>query len=282
MTMSAVVTTAAFSMLYLAMTGSYFFFDSYMPIAVFLGMHLLFTDPSTAPRTELGRIMFGMLYGLSTVALYALLTSAGMPAFYDKLLQVPLLNLSIRAIDRAAQSKALHWLDPAALGRSLAPRARRVAYISIWSIVFAGLSFGGVLDDQHPGQWLPFWQKACAQDARGACKNLAFLEEGFCLDGSGWACNEYGIRQAERLRTPEAAAAPLQRGCALGFQSACENFSRLVQTAPLQHAAPRIEDYPYILRGSKGPITERDPAALYALACKQGWPDTCRVPAAAP
>ena len=96
MTMSAVVATYVFGLLYFAATGIYFFYDSYITIAVFLGMHLLFTDPSTAPRTEVGRIMFGVLYGLSTVALYALLGRAGAPVFYDKLLQVPVLNLSIQ------------------------------------------------------------------------------------------------------------------------------------------------------------------------------------------
>ena len=55
MTMSAVVTTYVFGLVYFGLTGTYYFFDSYIPIAVFLGMHLLFTDPSTAPRTELGR-----------------------------------------------------------------------------------------------------------------------------------------------------------------------------------------------------------------------------------
>ena len=70
MTMSAVVTTYLFGLAYFAMTGIYFFYDSYIPISVFLGMHLLFTDPATAPRTESGRIIFGVLYGLSTVALY--------------------------------------------------------------------------------------------------------------------------------------------------------------------------------------------------------------------
>ena len=50
MTMSAVVTTYLFGLLYYAATGIYFFYDSYIPIAVFLGMHLLFTDPSTSPR----------------------------------------------------------------------------------------------------------------------------------------------------------------------------------------------------------------------------------------
>src|SRR5204862_6723307 len=99
----AVVTTYAFNLVYYAATGVYFFYDSYIPIAVFLGMHLLFTDPSTSPRTELGRIMFGALYGLSTVGLYELLGSAGLPTFYDKLLQVPLLNLSVKGIDLAAR-----------------------------------------------------------------------------------------------------------------------------------------------------------------------------------
>ena len=88
------------------LTGTYYFFDSYIPIAVFLGMHLLFTDPSTAPRTELGRMIFGVLYGLSTIALYELLGVAGLPTFYDKLLQVPLLNLSIRSIDRAVRVRS--------------------------------------------------------------------------------------------------------------------------------------------------------------------------------
>ena len=48
MTMAAVVSTYLFGLAYFAVTGVYFFYDSYIPIAVFLGMHLLFTDPSTS------------------------------------------------------------------------------------------------------------------------------------------------------------------------------------------------------------------------------------------
>src|SRR4051794_13841939 len=117
MTMSAVVTTYVFSAAYYAATGSYYFSDSHVPIAVFLGMHLLFTDPATSPRTELGRILYGVLYGLSTVLLYSVLIRAGMPGFYDKLLQVPLLNLSAKLIDRLAP--ALRSLG----GRGLAHRS---------------------------------------------------------------------------------------------------------------------------------------------------------------
>src|SRR5688572_15792625 len=40
MTMSAVLTTYLFGLIYFALTGAYFFVDSYVPIAVFLGMHL--------------------------------------------------------------------------------------------------------------------------------------------------------------------------------------------------------------------------------------------------
>src|SRR6185295_15812677 len=103
MTMTAVVTTFLFSAIYYAATGSYYFVDSHVPIAVFLGMHLLFTDPSTSPRTELGRIFYGVLYGLTVVLLYDVLLRANTPGFYDKLLQVPLLNLSVKLLDRLAR-----------------------------------------------------------------------------------------------------------------------------------------------------------------------------------
>ena len=41
----------------IAIAGIYFFYDSDIPIAVFLGLPLLFNDPSTSPRTESGRIV---------------------------------------------------------------------------------------------------------------------------------------------------------------------------------------------------------------------------------
>ena len=243
MTMSAVVTTYVFGLLYFATTGVYFFYDSYIPIAVFLGMHLLFTDPSTSPRTELGRVIFGMLYGLSTVALYVLLGRAGLPTFYDKLLQVPLLNLSITLIDRLARSSALRALDPAALGRSLVPRRRNLAYMSIWTILFAVMSAVQGVGDSHPGQWLPFWRQACKDERPYACPYLEDVLSSFCGRGSRWACNEGGM--LDRVGAVESSA------------------------------PPTLDDYPIILRGSKGPIVERTPAALYALACREGWPDTC-------
>jgi len=293
MTMSAVVTTYVFGRLYFAATGVYFFYGEYIPIAVFLGMHLLFTDPSTSPRTELGRVVYGALYGLSTVALYGLLRSAGMPTFYDKLLQVPLLNLSVIAIDRAARSRFLRALDPAALGRSLLPRQRNLAYMSVWAVVFAVVSAAGGLGDNHPGQWLPFWRKACQDGRTGACPHLADMLTNFCNRGSGWACNQTGLLRmtlsqpggGQSRFDPASIAMPLRLGCSLGLQAACRNLKMLTGGAggagAFADPPPTLQDYPIILQGSKGEIRERDPAALYALACKQGWPGTCGQTAAA-
>jgi hypothetical protein len=284
MTMSAVVSMYVFGRIYFAVTGVYFFYDSYIPIAVFLGMHLLFNDPSTSPRTELGRIIYGAIYGLSTVALYGLLGSAGMPTFYDKLLQVPLLNLSVKAIDSAARSHWLRIFDPAALGRSLLPWQRNLSYMSIWAVVFAGMSAAQGVGDSHPGQWLPFWRQACEDGRPYACPYLADLSLGYCNWGSGWACNEAGLlhialsRSGEDLRRLDSAGAaePLSRGCRLGFVVACQNLNTLTSGAGrFASAPPALDDYPIILRGSKGEIRERTPSALYALACHEGWPNTC-------
>jgi hypothetical protein len=246
MTMSAVLTTYLFGLAYYGATGTYFFFDSYIPISVFFGMHLLFTDPSTAPRTELGRIVFGALYGLGNVGLYQLLHSAGIPEFYDKLLPVPLLNVMIQLIDRAGRSERLRWLDPTPIGRSLIGRRRNLAYMAVWAIAFTVMSAAGGVGDKHPGQFVPFWQQACRADRLNACSYLATLYTNFCDQGSDWGCNELEILQTRAATVRAAAVAP-----------------------------PTLADYPIILRGSKAPINDRTPAVLYALACDQGWPGTC-------
>jgi NQR2/RnfD/RnfE family subunit of NADH-ubiquinone oxidoreductase len=275
MTMSAVVTTFVFSAIYYTATGVYFFSDSHVPIAVFLGMHLLFTDPATSPRTELGRIIYGVLYGLTTVLAYDWLLRSGMPGFYDKLLPVPLLNLSAKLIDRAARSPLLQRIDPSAWGRALLPRRRHLAYMTVWAVAFGAMSATGYLGDKHPGQWLPFWQRACAGDLRNACEDLYFQEDGFCEDGSGWACNELGILLAGRYANPRRASMSFDRACALGFSAGCDNASAMTQGGMFRREAPTLADYQFILRGSKGPFPDRDPAQLYARACIQGWPGAC-------
>ena len=199
-----------------------------------------------------------------------------MPTFYDKLLQVPLLNLSVKGIDRI--------FSRVSFALPLAPRQRNLAWMSLWAVVFTLLSATEALGDSHPGQWLPFWRQACEDGRPYACPYLADVELSYCDRGSGWACNEAGLlhialsRSGEDLRRLDAteAAAPLRRGCELGFAAACQNLETLTGgTGAFTRAAPGLTDYPVILRGSKGEIREREPAQLYALACHEGWPGAC-------
>ena len=175
--------------------------------------------------------------------MYSALLRAGMPGFYDKLV----------------------------------PRRRHLAYIGVWTVVFVAMSASGNLGDKHPGQWLPFWQKACAADARNACEDLYFLEDGYCEDGSGWACNELGILLAEHYANRPRAAMVFERACGLRFSAGCNNTSALTQGDKFRRDAPTAADYRFILRGSKGPFPDREPAQLYARACVQGWPGTCGI-----
>ena len=275
MTLSAITTTFLFSALYHGATGSFYFVDAHIPIAVFLGMHLLFTDPATSPRTELGRIFFGVLYGLSTVLLYDLLLSANTPGFYDKLLQVPLLNLSVILLDRFARSPKLRLIDPSRLGRALAPRRRHLAWMGVYALAFGAMSASGYIGDRHPGQWSPYWEQACEDDRRDACLNLYFIQEDYCADGSGWACNETGLLLEQRFDNPARAESAFQQACLLGFNAGCGNARSMALGGELRESAPTEVDYRIVLRGSKGAVPNLAPEELFARACEIGWPEAC-------
>jgi hypothetical protein len=156
--------------------------------------------------------------------------------------------------------------------------------MSGWAVVFAIMSATQGVGDSHPGQWLPFWRQACQDGRPYACPYLADLQLSDCNRGSAWSCNEAGLldialsRSGEDARRldPSSAARPFRLACELGFQAACRNLSTLTSgTGSFAAAPPALEDYPIILRGGKGEIREREPSALYALACHEGWPDTC-------
>jgi len=147
--------------------------------------------------------------------------------------------------------------------------------MSVWAMVFAVMTAARGVGDRHPGQWIPFWQQACQQDRAYACRYLAQLHTNYCRAASGWSCNELGILQADKEMDPPAALSSMRRGCELGFQPACVNVTTLMSGEPRATGSPPLEDLPILLRGSKGPITDRSVASLYARACDQGWPDSC-------
>lgn len=275
-TLWAALTMYVVGLLYFAVTGTYLFYDTFIPPAVFIGMTLLVTDPSTSPRTELGKFIFGALYAIGTILLFVVLERVQAPTFYDKLLPIPALNLLVRAIDRMTRGKPLAWLAPERFGRSLTPIRRNVLITSVWAAVFIALYAVKGVGDEHPGRYLPFWHKACGAGSARACTYTATLTLVLCRNGSGWACNETGIL---RRRLGQPAEPDFRRACDLGFSAGCENLTRAgVAPALLASGAPTVRDLPIVLSGSKPPLRERDPAKLYAIACEQGWPVACTGP----
>ena len=256
------------SAVYSAMTGVPYFIDSEIPTAVFLGLHLLVTDPSTSPRTSLGKLIFGILYGLGVVVLYALLGAAGVPTFYDKLLCVPLLNLSVRWIDRLV--RAIRDTPWSRLGLNWEPARANLAYMAVWVALFGVMASIGATDATHPGDKIPFWEQACADGRRNACENLVRIESTYCGDNSGWACNELGRLTMEG--NPELALNYFSRACEARFAAGCFN---LLAPESVNRANPRPLDLRLLLREGGVNLMEMPEPDLYARACDHGWTFAC-------
>lgn len=272
---SAALTLFGASAIYAGITGVPYFLDSDIPAAVFLGLHLLITDPSTSPRTPLGKMIFGVLYGFAVFALYTILEFFGAPTFYDKLLCVPLLNLSVIAIDRAVRSiNSEAWLNvwnPAWFGG----RAN-LAHMSFWVVVFSVMTFLERTDGQHTGDSLPFWEQACVEGRSGACDRLLLIESTYCGDNSAWACNELGRHYREGAitdRDEQRAYNYFAQACELKFQAACLN---LRSEDGIIAALPKELDLRLMLRqGGKNLLELRVPE-LYSKACDHDWQFACQ------
>jgi TPR repeat protein len=273
-TAAAAATLFAASALYVKATGVPYFVDSDIPSAVFLGLHLLVTDPSTSPRTPLGRAIFGVMYGLGVFALYGLLGSLGLPTFYDKLLCVPLLNLAVPAIDRAVRAfgerPVLQRLGLAGpLGRG------NLAHMAVWVVFFAAMTVSGATDGMHRGDSLPFWEQACVEGRPKACQRLLMIETSYCNDNAGWACNEVGRHYVEgRLAAPDLdrAFVYFSRACEARFQAGCVN---LLDPADPVRANPRAFDLRLLVREGGPNLVDAPESELYTRACRHGWRFAC-------
>ena len=271
---SAAAVLFGLSALYAAATGVPWFVDSEIPTAVFLGLHLLVTDPSTSPRTPLGKTVFGVLYGVGVFVLYALLGAFGAPTFYDKLLAVPLLNLCVRRIDRVAG--ALEAGAPLGrLARRMARPRANLAQMAVWIVFFAAMTLLGATDGRHRGDAVPFWERACAERRRQACERLLRIEASYCADASAWACNELGRHYTEGAIVAADAARGLDyfaRACELRFRPACLN---LLARGGGRRAPPKTLDLRLLLREGGRNLMETSEADLRARACEHGWTFAC-------
>lgn len=270
----AAITLFAFSAIFSATSGMPYFLDSEIPAAVFLGLHLLITDPSTSPRTPLGKSIFGVLYGLGVFALYKILGMFGVPTFYDKLLCVPLLNLSVIAIDRVVNS--IDWKTLINFGRSSWFGGRlNLLHMSVWIIVFSTMTVFGRTDGRHQGDSLPFWQQACAENLPNACSRLLQLEATYCNDNAAWACNELGLNYREGklvAANEDLAYRYLGRACELKFNAGCAN---LLDPALMAHADPLELDLRLMLREGGLNLMQMPVPELHTRACDHNWAFAC-------
>lgn len=273
---SAAAVLFLLSAVYYAMTGVPYFLDSEIPSAVFLGLHLLITDPSTSPRTPTGKFVFGILYGIGVFVLYSLLSLFGAPTFYDKLLCVPLLNLSVQWIDRAVYPlRNVNWLEKIGLGVTPSRKAN-LGHMAIWILFFAGMTMLGKTDARHTGDSYPFWVQSCEEGKATACDRLILLETTYCNDGSGWACNELAANFATGRYVDQDSQQALNyfaRACELKYQAGCVN---LLDPTTISQTEPRVFDLRLLLREGGQNLLEAPEDDLIRRACDHGWAFACR------
>jgi Sel1 repeat len=281
-TLSAVATVYAMNLIYTHYTGVYYFVDANIPAAVFLGMHLLVTDPATSPRKNFGKIVFGASYGVGVFGFVWILNSIGVPPFYDKLLCVPPLNLTVRALDRLSAKVETRFEMP-----TWDPRRANLAFMAVWICLFAVMYRTGFLGSYHPGADPEFWRRACMENRPTACRNWSRQMKVFCSHGSATSCMALGIELDGGQMVPRdeaEAGKEFSHACELGSSNGCARLLRLVeedQGQTFQTACNGGDGESCFLLGSlhfAGQGVPKDPDRAFALlqqSCTLGWPRGC-------
>jgi hypothetical protein len=234
MTFAAAMVFVLFDLAYTQITGVYLFASTNLPAAAFLGLHLLMTDPSTSPRTNVGRTLFGLGYGIGYIVLFEVLGSIGAPELFAKLYPVPILNCTVQWLDRHARSGWLGRLNQR-WETAGSPRVVNLAHMGVWAMVFLvllGTGFVGRPDDllrvpeePHPGNSIVFWKQAVVDGKADAARKLVMVAGSQAIGtNSPEAYNELGLqslqgtvdRAPEQTRIKSAAdwfGLAAQRGC---------------------------------------------------------------------
>jgi hypothetical protein len=230
-TLSSAATLVLMGLIYTQMTGVYHFVDAGIPVSVFLGLHLLVTDPATSPKKYLGKFIFGVLYGVGVFAAFGALTWFGAPGFYDKLLCVPILNLCVRSLDRFSDRVSVRL---GTVEWKWNPRIANFAFMGVWIalfIVLTGTSFLAKGKD-FPGGRPQFWQQACSEGKWKSCNVWTQALNARCEDGSRADCLELGnVLNVGKIvqRNAEVAGVSFGRACDLGLPAACTSLVSFVQ-----------------------------------------------------
>jgi len=299
-TLSAAAMLCLMNVIYTHFTGVYQFVDSSIPVSVFIGLHLLVTDPATSPRRNSAKIIFGGLYGMCVFGLYSLLSLIEAPRFYDKLLCVPLLNLSVRRLDRIGEPLdrwAVAFFQRIRAPRFIwagSPRQTNFAFMSIWIVLFGvlmstGFIYTEVVDTPHPGADPQFWEQACDAHLHKACPTWVGILNTECEKDAMHACLTMGKVADEGIvipREPETAGRGYGRACDLGDADACKAFVKFVTQGGLQsltHACDGGDAYSCFYLGTvlhlgKGAAQDnRQALAVFQQSCSLGYVRACGV-----
>lgn len=224
MTFAAAVTMVLLNEAYASLTSTWLFGSTNLPAAAFLGLMLLMTDPSTSPRSNLGRVLFGAGYGLGYVLVFELLGHLGAPELFAKLFPVPVLNCCVRWLDRLAQRGLGGRLE--ARWQALASAARmNLVHMAAWASVFLALLWNGYFDgEHHPGNSVLFWKRAVQEGRFDAERKLVVVAGNRAISGDAAAINELGITSLTG-QVDDADPATRHKSAALWFARALQNGS---------------------------------------------------------
>ncbi len=290
-TLSAAAALYVLNLVYTSSTGTYMFIDTNIHPAVFLGLYLLVTDPATSPRRNLGKVIFGAGYGAGIFALVPILEGLGAPVFYDKLLCVPLLNLTVRALDRASDALSARFARqrprPFAALSAWTPRRTNFAFMGVWAAFFAFMFGTGFLGGKHPGTDPALWQKSCEAGKTRSCDVLARILDVQCQHNSASGCLALGTLLSDGKHissNPIGAARSLGHACDLGSDGACTSLVSLVAKdgdTVLQEPCNQGDATSCFMLGSLyalGTSVARNPeraVALYQQSCAAGFMRGC-------
>jgi hypothetical protein len=205
MTFAAALVMIGCNLLYTEWTGVWLFASSNLPAAAFLGLHLLMTDPSTSPRTNVGRVLFGAGYGFGYVIAFEVLGALGAPELYAKLYPVPILNCCVQWLDRLARGRVLGRLEAGWQG--IGPvRVTNAVHMTAWAAVFVVMIATGYVQARHPGDSIPFWKQAVAAGKPDAQRKLVMVAGSQAVAGQrGDAYNELGLLSLDGTADPTGA-----------------------------------------------------------------------------
>jgi len=276
----------ASNLVYTGMTGDYYFIDSYIPVSVFLGLHLLVTDPATSPRRPFAKIIFGTLYGVGVFGMYRLLSLVGAPEFYDKLLCVPILNLSVRVLDRLSAALAVTFRPMLPLHLpQWSKQKSNFAWMTVWVSLFITMVSTGFLakGKDHPGGNPEHWHQACLQGNHKACDTWVRTLNVNCQDDRGADCVLLGtVLNEGRLVTRRAdlAGVAFGHGCDLQAAGACDKLTAFAAAdgrATFQNSCDHGDGASCFVLGSlysSGSGVPKDDARAFALfgrSCDLEW-----------